>query len=132
LKQATKIAGYSKTLQMIPGMSKYKDILEKSKDSLIPDIERQIQLIEAMTPEQRSNPDKLVHLSFKEKQKIAEGCGQTVHDFNQMIQKFSMTRVVAMKVYQYQKEGKPIPNTQEEIKEILRKEGLSKFFKANH
>lgn len=31
-----------------------------------------------------------------------------------------------MKLFQYKKEGKPIPNTQEELVEMIQKDGLSK------
>lgn len=66
-------------------LGRFRDMLEKSKDSIVPEIQSHISLIEAMTPEDRANPDRLMQGSFKEKQKIAQQTGQTIQDVNRLV-----------------------------------------------
>lgn len=80
LKQIKKIGNFSGLLKMVPGMSGAVSAMkEKIKDG---SVDAQIKILEAMTPEERANPEKIF---ANAKARIAETAGCTVRDVEHII-----------------------------------------------
>ena len=86
--QMKKMGGMSGVMSYLPGVSKVKDMLEKSDmDEKI--IDHQIAIIRSMTKEERSDPD---ILKASRKKRIASGSGRQVHEVNRLLKQYEQTK----------------------------------------
>ena len=86
--QMKKMGGMSGVMSYLPGVSKVKDMLEKSDmDEKI--IDHQIAIIRSMTKEERSDPD---ILKASRKKRIASGSGSQVHEVNRLLKQYEQTK----------------------------------------
>ena len=76
----------SKIMGMLPGMGQFRDQLENFDDR---EIDRIQAIIYSMTPAERINP-KMIDGSRR--QRIAKGCGRTVTEVNQLVDRFFEAR----------------------------------------
>jgi signal recognition particle subunit SRP54 len=92
LKQIKKMNNFSGVLKMMPGMSSAVGAMkEKIKDG---SIDAQIKILEAMTAEERRDPEKIF---ANAKTRIAETSGTTVREVEHMIKQHqTMKRQMAM------------------------------------
>lgn len=92
LKQIKKMSNFSGLIKMVPGMGQAVSAMkEKIKDG---SVDRQIKILEAMTAEERAEPDKIF---ANAKARIAEKSGSTVREVEHMIKQYqSMKRQMAM------------------------------------
>lgn len=92
LKQIKKMSSFSGLLKMVPGMSgAVAAMKEKIKDG---SVDAQIKILEAMTAEERANPDKIF---ANAKARIAQTAGCTVRDVEHIIKQYSkMKQQMAM------------------------------------
>ena len=92
LKQIKKMNNFSMLLKMVPGMSGAVSAMkEKIKDG---SVDAQIKLLEAMTPAERAEPEKIF---ANAKARIAETAGCTVRDVEHMIKQYTkMKQQMAM------------------------------------
>ncbi len=87
LKQIKKMSSFSGLLKMVPGMSGAVSAMkEKIKDG---SVDAQIKILEAMTPAERSEPDKVF---ANAKARIAETAGCTVRDVEHIIKQYTKMR----------------------------------------
>lgn len=87
LKQIKKMSNFSGLLKMVPGMSgAVAAMKEKIKDG---SVEAQIKILEAMTPAERAEPDKVF---ANAKARIAETAGCTVRDVEHIIKQYNKMR----------------------------------------
>lgn len=83
LKQIKKMSNFSGLLKMMPGMSGAVNAMkEKIKDG---SVDAQIRILEAMTPAERLDPEKIF---ANAKTRIAETAGCTVRDVEHMIKQY--------------------------------------------
>jgi len=92
LKQIKKMSNFSGLLKMVPGMSGAVNAMkEKIKDG---SVDAQIKILEAMTAEERADPEKIF---ANAKNRIAETAGCTVREVEHMIKQYlNMKRQMAM------------------------------------
>ncbi|MDE5615531.1 MAG: hypothetical protein K2I81_01720 [Alphaproteobacteria bacterium] len=92
LKQIKKMGNFSGLLKMVPGMSgAVAAMKEKIKDG---SVDAQIKILEAMTAEERANPEKIF---ANAKARIAETAGCTVRDVEHIIKQHAkMKQQMAM------------------------------------
>lgn len=92
LKQIKKMSNFSGLLKMVPGMgSAVSAMKEKIKDG---SVDAQIKILEAMTPAERAEPEKIF---ANAKARIAETAGCTVRDVEHMIKQYTkMKQQMAM------------------------------------
>lgn len=92
LKQIKKMGNFSGLLKMVPGMSGAVTAMkEKIKDG---SVDAQIKILEAMTAEERANPEKIF---ANAKARIAETAGCTVRDVEHIIKQYTkMKQQMAM------------------------------------
>ena len=92
LKQIRKMSNFSGLLKMVPGMSGAVNAMkEKIKDG---SVDAQIKILEAMTAEERADPEKVF---ANAKARIAEKAGCTVRDVEHIIKQYlNMKRQMAM------------------------------------
>ncbi len=92
LKQIKKMSNFSGLLKMVPGMSGAVNAMkEKIKDG---SVDSQIKLLEAMTPAERAEPEKIF---ANAKARIAETAGCTVRDVEHIIKQYTkMKQQMAM------------------------------------
>ncbi len=65
---------------------RYKEVIEKAQSAVDKDqINMEIKLIEAMTEEERKDPDILTNKAFAAKTRIAKAAGGTVQDVNRLV-----------------------------------------------
>ncbi len=84
LKQIKKINNFSGILKRVPGMNgAVTKMKEKIKDG---SIDAQIKILEAMTPAERAEPDKIF---ANAKVRIADAAGCTVRDVEHMIKQYN-------------------------------------------
>lgn len=87
LKQIKKMSNFSGLLKMVPGMSGAVSAMkEKIKDG---SVDAQIKILEAMTAEERADPEKIF---ANAKTRIAETAGCTVRDVEHMIKQYTKMR----------------------------------------
>ena len=87
LKQIKKMSNFSGLLKMVPGMSgAVAAMKEKIKDG---SVDAQIKILEAMTPAERAEPDKVF---ANAKARIAETAGCTVRDVEHIIKQYTKMR----------------------------------------
>lgn len=87
LKQIKKMSNFSGLLKMVPGMSgAVAAMKEKIKDG---SVDAQIKILEAMTPAERAEPDKIF---VNAKTRIAETAGCTVRDVEHIIKQYTKMR----------------------------------------
>lgn len=87
LKQIKKMSNFSGLLKMVPGMSGAVNAMkEKIKDG---SVDSQIKILEAMTPAERAEPDKVF---ANAKARIAETAGCTVRDVEHIIKQYTKMR----------------------------------------
>ncbi len=87
LKQIKKMSNFSGLLKMVPGMSGAVSAMkEKIKDG---SVDAQIKILEAMTPAERAEPEKVF---ANAKARIAETAGCTVRDVEHIIKQYSKMR----------------------------------------
>ena len=87
LKQIKKMSNFSGLLKMVPGMSGAVNAMkEKIKDG---SVDAQIKILEAMTPAERAEPDKVF---ANAKARIAETAGCTVRDVEHIIKQYTKMR----------------------------------------
>ncbi|MFQ6739067.1 MAG: hypothetical protein ACLRFJ_00120 [Alphaproteobacteria bacterium] len=83
LKQIKKMSNFSGLLKIMPGMSGAVNAMkEKIKDG---SVDAQIRILEAMTPAERMDPEKIF---ANAKARIAETAGCTVRDVEHMIKQY--------------------------------------------
>ena len=92
LKQIKKMSNFSGLLKMVPGMSgAVAAMKEKIKDG---SVDAQIKILEAMTAEERAEPEKVF---ANAKNRIAETAGCTVRDVEHIIKQYTkMKQQMAM------------------------------------
>jgi len=92
LKQIKKMSNFSGLLKMVPGMSGAVSAMkEKIKDG---SIDAQIKILEAMTAEERAEPEKIF---ANAKARIADKAGCTVRDVEHIIKQYTkMKQQMAM------------------------------------
>ncbi len=92
LKQIKKMSNFSGLLKMVPGMSgAVSAIKEKIKDG---SVDEQIKILEAMTPAERAEPEKIF---ANAKARIAEAAGVTVREVEHIIKQYTkMKQQMAM------------------------------------
>ena len=92
LKQIKKMSNFSGLLKMVPGMSGAVSAMkEKIKDG---SVDAQIKILEAMTPAERAEPEKVF---ANAKVRIAETAGCTVRDVEHIIKQYTkMKQQMAM------------------------------------
>lgn len=92
LKQIKKISNFSGLLKLVPGMSDAVSAMkEKIKDG---SVDSQIKILEAMTPAERAEPEKIF---ANAKARIAETAKCTVRDVEQIIKQYTkMKQQMAM------------------------------------
>lgn len=92
LKQIKKMSNFSGLLKMVPGMSGAVSAMkEKIKDG---SVDAQIKILEAMTPVERAEPEKVF---ANAKARIAETAGCTVRDVEHIIKQYTkMKQQMAM------------------------------------
>ena len=92
LKQIKKMSNFSGLLKMVPGMSGAVNAMkEKIKDG---SVDAQIKILEAMTAEERADPEKIF---ANAKTRIAESAGCTVRDVEHIIKQYTkMKQQMAM------------------------------------
>ena len=87
LKQIKKMSNFSGLLKMVPGMSgAVAAMKEKIKDG---SVDAQIKILEAMTPAERAEPEKIF---ANAKTRIAETAGCTVRDVEHIIKQYAKMR----------------------------------------
>lgn len=85
LLQMQNMGGVSAMLDKLPGMGSVpKEVKDKVNDK---DLARQIAVINSMTPQERKYPDLI---KGSRKQRIANGCGQDLHDVNRILKQHKM------------------------------------------
>lgn len=85
LLQMQNMGGVSAMLDKLPGMGSVpKEVKDKVNDK---DLARQIAVINSMTPQERKFPDLI---KGSRKQRIANGCGQDLHDVNRILKQHKM------------------------------------------
>ena len=92
LKQIKKMSSFSGLLKMVPGMKDAVSAMkEKIKDG---SVDAQIKILEAMTPAERAEPEKIF---ANAKARIAETAGCTVRDVEHIIKQYTkMKQQMAM------------------------------------
>tara|TARA_X000000368_G_C23019460_1_gene707303 strand:- start:415 stop:1767 length:1353 start_codon:yes stop_codon:yes gene_type:complete len=86
--QMKKMGGMSGVMSYLPGISKVKDMVEKSNiDEKT--IDHQIAIIRSMTKEEKLDPD---ILKASRKKRIAAGSGRQVHEVNRLIKQYEQTK----------------------------------------
>ena len=92
LKQIKKMSNFSGLLKMVPGMKDAVGAMkEKIKDG---SVDAQIKILEAMTAEERANPEKVF---ANAKARIAQTAGCTVRDVEHIIKQYTkMKQQMAM------------------------------------
>lgn len=84
LKQIKKMSNFSGLLKMVPGMTSAVNAMkEKIKDG---SVDAQIKILEAMTPAERAEPEKVF---ANAKSRIAETAGCTVRDVEHIIKQYT-------------------------------------------
>ena len=87
LKQIKKMSNFSGLLKMVPGMSgAVAAMKEKIKDG---SVDAQIRILEAMTPAERAEPEKIF---ANAKTRIAETAGCSVRDVEHIIKQYTKMR----------------------------------------
>ena len=87
LKQIKKMSNFSGLLKMVPGMSgAVAAMKEKIKDG---SVDAQIKILEAMTPAERAEPEKIF---ANAKTRIADAAGCTVRDVEHIIKQYTKMR----------------------------------------
>ncbi len=92
LKQIKKMSNFSGLMKLVPGMKDAVGAMkEKVKDG---SVDQQIKILEAMTAEERADPDKIF---ANAKARIAETSGASVREVEHMIKQYqNMKRQMAM------------------------------------
>lgn len=85
LNQIKKMGDIKSLMNMIPGMSKVTKDLDID-NSAFAKVES---IIQSMTKEERGNPD---ILNMSRKNRIARGCGKTIHEVNQFVKQFEQMK----------------------------------------
>jgi signal recognition particle subunit SRP54 len=83
LQQIKRLGPLGQLLDMIPGMSQYRDQMEP--DVTDDQVKRIESIIQSMTPGERRDP-KVINASRK--RRIARGSGHTVQEVNQLLREF--------------------------------------------
>ncbi|TIC80840.1 signal recognition particle protein [Nocardioides sp. GY 10127] len=90
MQQLRKLGSMSKIMGMLPGMGQFREQLENFDER---EIDRIQAVIYSMTPAERANP-KIIDGSRRKR--IAAGCGRTVTDVNQLVDRFFEARKMMM------------------------------------
>lgn len=94
LNQIDKLGGMGGLMNLIPGISKFKDqINQAGMDSKL--INRQKAIIYSMTKKERLKPDLL---NGSRKRRIAQGSGMTVQDVNRLLKQFKQMQTMFKKM----------------------------------
>ena len=91
INQIKKMGDLKSVMNMIPGMAKITKDIDINNDAF----KRVEAMVFSMTPKERANPD-LINMSRK--QRIAKGCGYTIHDVNAFIKQFENMRKMMHKM----------------------------------
>ncbi len=102
INQLRRMGDLKNLMGMIPGMSKaLKDVdIDNSAFSKVESI------IFSMTPQERANPDLL---NTSRKQRIAKGCGRSLHEINLFIKQFEQMRKMMHKMSKMPGMNAPMP-----------------------
>ena len=92
MQQVRKLGSMSKIMGMLPGMGQFREQLENFDER---EIDRIQAIIQSMTPAERAEP-KLIDGSRRAR--IAKGCGRTVTDVNQLVDRFFEARKMMMQM----------------------------------
>ena len=93
LQQMESMGGVSAMLDKLPGVGNVsKEMREKVNDKAL---SRQIAIINSMTKQERRFPDLI---KGNRKKRIADGCGQELHDVNRMLKQFLMMQKMMKKM----------------------------------
>ena len=91
INQIRKMGDLKNLMNMIPGMNKMTKNLDID-NSAFNKVEA---IIFSMTPQERNNPE-LMNMSRKKR--IAEGCGQSIHEINMFLKQFDQMRKMMHKM----------------------------------
>ncbi len=92
LQEMQRMGGVSSMLDKLPGMNAVpSEMKEKVNDKMLA---RQIAVINSMTMQERRFPDLI---KGNRKKRIANGCGQELHDVNRMLKQFLMMQKMMKK-----------------------------------
>jgi signal recognition particle subunit SRP54 len=93
LQQMENMGGVSAMLDKLPGVGNVsQEMREKVNDKALA---RQIAIINSMTKQERRYPDLI---KGNRKKRIADGCGQELHDVNRMLKQFLMMQKMMKKM----------------------------------
>jgi signal recognition particle subunit SRP54 len=93
LQEMQRMGGVSSMLDKLPGMNAVpSEMKNKVNDKMLA---RQIAVINSMTMQERRFPDLI---KGNRKKRIAEGCGQELHDVNRMLKQFLMMQKMMKKL----------------------------------
>jgi len=93
LQQMESMGGVSAMLDKLPGVGNVsQEMREKVNDKAL---SRQIAIINSMTKQERRFPDLI---KGNRKKRIADGCGQELHDVNRMLKQFLMMQKMMKKM----------------------------------
>ncbi|MDD5460556.1 MAG: signal recognition particle protein [Methylococcales bacterium] len=93
LQEMERMGGVSSMLDKLPGMNAVpSEMKNKVNDKMLA---RQIGVINSMTMQERRFPDLI---KGNRKKRIAEGCGQELHDVNRMLKQFLMMQKMMKKL----------------------------------
>jgi signal recognition particle subunit SRP54 len=85
LMQMQNMGGIGAMMDKLPGIGSVpREVRDKVNDK---DVARQIAVINSMTPQERKYPDLI---KGSRKQRIANGCGQDLHDVNRILKQHKM------------------------------------------
>lgn len=90
------------------------------------ELRNQVAIIDAMTPEEREDPTVFEKNAFKRKDRIAKESKTTIHDLNRLLDSFFLMQVTQQYMAELHRKGKPIPNSQNELLQLLQNEGIPK------
>ncbi|PRP82004.1 signal recognition particle protein [Planoprotostelium fungivorum] len=124
MKYTTKAGSF---LKYVPGASKVLDNIKQVSES--PETKKSLDIIAAMTPQERSKPAILIdgELKVKAKNRIAKASGVDISEVNKLLYKYQAVKITYDRMFQLRKQGKPIPNSTEELMEMIEATGgLSK------
>eukprot|EP00027_Filamoeba_sp_ATCC50430_P014991 CAMPEP_0168573352 /NCGR_PEP_ID=MMETSP0413-20121227/18481_1 /TAXON_ID=136452 /ORGANISM="Filamoeba nolandi, Strain NC-AS-23-1" /LENGTH=251 /DNA_ID=CAMNT_0008606581 /DNA_START=105 /DNA_END=860 /DNA_ORIENTATION=+ len=127
LKQLATAGGFHTALKFVPGMGQFKEAIDKARApggvADPAEIQKMVAIIEAMTEEERKNPQVFNNHGFKAKQRLAKATGQDVNNVNRLLQAFEQYKFLQSKMLEFQKLGK-VPTTMQEMMQMMTQGGM--------
>jgi len=84
-------------------------------EDVVADLQIQLKMLEAMSPEERKQPNIFYDHAFKLKKRIADESGSDVAEVNRLIQKYEVSRVIYQVIYLAKKQGKTVPTKEDDL-----------------